>query len=99
MLSLLLNRKVKIKAVLPNDGARLGSETTLLYTDIIVELKDGTLCDVEIQRIGIAFPGARGACYSSDHLLRQYKRVRGGKGKHFTYRDIKKVYTIIFLSS
>lgn len=61
-----------------------------------MELKDGTLCDVEIQRIGIAFPGARGACYSSDHLLRQYKRVHGEKGKHFTYRDIKKVYTIIF---
>lgn len=96
LLSLLLRRKVRIKAVLPNDGARLGSETALLYTDIIVELEDGTLCDVEIQRIGFAFPGARGACYSSDHLLRQYKRIRGEKGKHFTYRDIKKVYTIVF---
>lgn len=97
LLSLLLNRKVKIKDVLPNDGIRLGAETALIYTDILVELEDGTLCNVEIQRIGIAFPGARAACYSSNHLMRQHKRLRKEKGKRFTYRDIKKVYTIVFI--
>ncbi len=95
-LSLILKRKVKIKAVLPNDGVRLGDESTLIYTDIVVELEDGTLCNVEIQKIGYAFPGARGACYSSDHLLRQYKKVRGERGRSFTYQDIRKVYTIVF---
>ena len=95
-LSLLLKQKVRIKSVLPNDGGRLGDESTLIYTDILVELADGTLCNVEIQKIGYAFPGARGACYSSDHLLRQYKKVRGERGGNFTYRDIKKVYTIVF---
>lgn len=96
ILSLLLNRKVRIEKVLPNDSVRLGGESSLLYTDIIVELEDGSLSDVEIQKIGYQFPGERSACYSSDHLLRQYKRVRGEKGKYFTYRDIKKVYTIVF---
>ena len=28
-------------------------------------------------------------------MLRQYKRVRGIKGKRFSYRDIKQVYTIV----
>ncbi len=96
LLSLLLHKKVTIKAVLPNDGARLGGESALIYTDIIVETEDGILCDVEIQKLGYAFPGQRSACYSADHLLRQYKRIRGQRGRRFTYRDIKKVYVIVF---
>lgn len=96
LLSLFLKKHVTVKAVLPNDGARLGAESALLYTDIIVELDDGSLCCVEMQKIGYAFPGERCACYSADHLLRQYKRVRGEKGQYFTYRDIKSVYTIVF---
>ena len=36
------------------------------------------------------------ACYSADMLLRQYKRIRDTKKKKFTYKDIGKVYTIIF---
>lgn len=46
--------------------------------------------------IGYMFPGERGACYSADLLLRQYKRLRGEKGKKFSYKDVKTVYTIIF---
>ena len=75
-LSELLQRKVTIKEVLPNDSTRLSDESSLLITDIIVELEDGTLANIEVQKIGYAFPGARCACYSSDMLLRQYKRVR-----------------------
>ena len=41
------------------------------------------------------FSGQRSACYSSDLLLRQYKRVRLELGKSFTYKEIKKVYTIV----
>lgn len=95
LLSLLLGRKVAVLQALPNDSVRLGAESSLLYTDIIVQLEDGSLCDVEVQKLGYAFPSQRCACYSADHLLRQYKRVRGEKGKHFNYRDIKQVYTIV----
>ena len=49
-----------------------------------------------MQKIGYAFPGQRSACYSADLLLRQYKRVKGEMGKKFSYKDIKKVYTIVF---
>lgn len=96
LLSLVLGREVKIEAVLPNDSVRLGAESSLLYTDIIVQQTDGSLSNVEIQKIGYAFPGERCACYSADHVLRQYKRVRGEQNKNFDYRKIKKVYTIVF---
>ena len=36
------------------------------------------------------------SCYSSDLVLRQYSRVKGEQGRNFTYKDLKKVYTIIF---
>ncbi len=75
---------------------RIAAETSLLILDIVVQLEDGSIANVEVQRIGYAFPGSRCACYSADLLLRQYKRVRGEKGKNFSYRDIKKVYTIVF---
>ncbi|MRM88218.1 hypothetical protein EAI28_07570 [Faecalicatena contorta] len=96
LLSILLEQRVHIKQILPNDSVRLADEGTLLITDIVVELEDGSLANVEIQKIGYAFPGQRGACYSSDLLLRQYKRVKSRKKKKFTYQDMKTVYTIVF---
>lgn len=95
LLSLILKKKVKIIMVLPNDSTRIAEESSLLIMDIVVELDDGSIANVEVQKLGYAFPGARCACYSSDLLLRQYKRVKGEKKKHFSYKDIKKVYTIV----
>lgn len=86
---------MRIVDVLPNDGTRLADESTLLITDMVVQLEDGSIANLEIQKIGYYFPGERSACYSADLLLRQYKRVRGIKGKRFSYRDIKQVYTIV----
>lgn len=96
LLSLLLNQEVKILKVLPNDTTRIADENSLLIMDIVVQLENGIIANVECQRIGYAFPGQRAACYSADLLLRQYKRVRSERGKAFSYKDIKKVYSIIF---
>ncbi|MDO4333283.1 MAG: PD-(D/E)XK nuclease family transposase [Eubacteriales bacterium] len=90
-----LKKKVKILRILPNDSTRIADETSLLITDIVVELEDGSLANVEIQKIGYAFPGPRCACYGADMLLRQYKRVRGEKGTSFSYHDIRNVYLIV----
>lgn len=95
LLTLLLGQRVRIVDVLPNDGTRLADESTLLITDMVVQLEDGSIANLEIQKIGYYFPGERSACYSADLLLRQYKRTRGIKGKRFSYRDIKQVYTIV----
>ena len=94
-LSLVLGQTVKILMVLPNDSTRIAEEHSLVITDIVIELEDHSIANVEVQKLGYMFPGQRCACYSSDLLLRQYKRVRGEKGKAFSYKDIKKVYTVI----
>ena len=76
LLSLLIGQQVHIKEVLPNDGTRISDESTLVIMDMVVELEDGSIVNLEVQKIGYKFPGARSACYSADLLLRQYKKVR-----------------------
>lgn len=95
LLALLLRREVHILYALPNDSTRIADEHTLLITDIVVELDDGSIANIEIQKIGYKFPGERCACYSADMLLRQYKRVRDSRRQNFSYEDIKSVYTIV----
>lgn len=94
-LSLLLGQKVKIESVLPNDSSRIADESSLLIMDILVRLEDGSLCNIEVQKIGYRFPGERSACYSADLLLRQYKRIRGNDKHKNAYKDMKNVYTIV----
>ena len=99
LLTTILKQVVKIIQVLPNDTTRLADETSLLITDIIVELADHSIANVEIQKIGYLFPGQRSACYSADLLLRQYKRLRDENKKKFTYKQVRNVYTIIFFET
>mgnify|MGYP000034302655 CR=1 FL=1 len=91
----MIGQQVHIKEVLPNDGTRISDESTLVIMDMVVELEDGSVVNLEVQKIGYKFPGARSACYSADLLLRQYKKVRSKKGKKFNYTDVKDVYTIV----
>ncbi|MCI8796714.1 MAG: hypothetical protein HFG89_07650 [Dorea sp.] len=96
LISLLLGKKVRLLKVLPNDNTRIADETSLLIMDFLVELTDGSIANVEIQKVGYAFPGQRSACYSADLLLRQYRRVRNQMTKEtFSYREISNVYTIV----
>ncbi len=96
LLSLLLGEQVTVRRVLLNEGSRILEEGTLLIMDVVVELEDGSIANVEIQKIAYLFPGERAACYSSDLVMRQYSKVRTEKGKKFSYKDLKKVYTIVF---
>ncbi len=98
-LSLLLDCSVKILEVLPTDSTRLGEESSLLIMDIVVQLSGGAIVNLEVQKVGYKFPGERSACYSSDLLLRQYKRAKSRKNKRFSYKDIKDVYTIVLFES
>lgn len=104
LLSLLLEQKVKILEILPMEGTRLADEYSILIMDMVVELEDGSIVNLEIQKNGYMFPGERSACYSADLLLRQYRRVRKknqkeGKAKKSCYRDIKDVYTIVLFET
>lgn len=99
LLSELIGRKVTVKCQLPNDNSRLGDEMSLVITDIVVELEDGTIANVEVQKLGYKFTGERASCYSADLLLRQYKRARDTFRKDFTYKNISPVYTIVLLEN
>lgn len=100
LLSQLLKKRVHILQVLPPDNSRLADESSLVIMDIVVQLDDGSIVDVEIQKIGYLFPGQRSACYSSDLLLRQYKAAREHKlTKRFSYKNLHTVYTIVFFES
>ncbi len=83
------------------DSTRLGDETSLVTMDIVAELETGELINIEIQKIGYDFPGQRSSCYSSDLLLRQYKRVRDSTPENvkFNYNNIKSVYVIVFFET
>lgn len=96
-LSELLKIPVKVKRALPMEGGQIIAEGAWLIMDIVVELEDGSLANVEIQKVPYLFCGERGACYSSDLLLRQYNRVKKAKDKKFSYHDLKPVYTIVLL--
>ena len=97
-LSDVLGQKVKVIKVLPNDSVRITLENSLLITDVVVELEDGRILNLEMQKLGYKFPGERAACYIADLLLRQYKRVRGLK-KEADYRDVKPVYLIVIFEN
>ena len=93
-ISCILKQTVHIKAVLPTEDILMDGETSMVM-DIIVELDNRSLVLVEIQKVPYYFPAERASCYSADLLLRQYSRIKGEKGKRFSYRDLNKVYTII----
>ena len=102
LLSVILSQKVTVKHQLANDNNRLGDEASLVITDIVVELEDGTIANIEVQKIGYKFAGERASCYMADLLMRQYKRIKTkckDSGKKFNYKDVPPVYTIIFMES
>ncbi len=98
-LSAILNQKVIIKSILPHEGSKLSAIGSLVIMDIVVELEDATIIDIEMQKIGYAFPGERSDCYIADFIMRQYNRVKSEKGKAFHFRDMRPVYLIILMES
>lgn len=95
-----IKKKVRILEIVPNESNRLTQDGSLLVMDIVVRTEVGEVVNVEIQRVGYLFPGARCACYSSDLVMRQYAKVRDEKRKareRFSYQDIKTVYTIVLI--
>ena len=60
LLSLLLDRQVRILKVLPLEGIRLAGAHSLVIMDIVVELEGGSQANVEVQKLGYRFPGQTG---------------------------------------
>ncbi len=94
LLSSMLEVEVRVKKILPIEECMLDGGV-LLIMDILVELEDGALANVEVQKVPYLFAGERISCYSADLVLRQYSRVKGDRGGQFKYGDLKKVYTLV----
>lgn len=92
LLSAILGESVVVEQILPSENTAI-SVDSLLIMDIVVRLRDGSLANVEIQKIPYMFTAERISCYSSDLLMREYSRLK--KDKNFKYPDMKKVYTIV----
>ena len=56
LLSLILNEEVEVVQVIPNESSRITEAGSLLITDILVKLNSGAYANVEIQKVGYAFP-------------------------------------------
>ena len=99
LLSAILKQPVRVRKVLSRESQRISEESSLIIMDILVELANRSLVNVEMQRIGYAFPSERCFCYGADLLLSQYDTVREEQGKKFSYRDIRPVYVIVLMES
>ena len=97
LISALLGEPVMIREFLPPEGSLLVDKGSFVIMDIIAELSDGSLVDVEMQKLGYRFPVQRSACYVSDMIMRQYNRVKNERKNVFDYRDIKDVYLFIIM--
>ncbi len=96
-LSEVLGQKVKIEEVLAREGNKLAEEGTLVVMDIIVRLSDGSIVDVEMQKIGYLFTGERSSCYLSDMVMRQYNRIKATEQRRFQFNQMKPVYLVVLL--
>lgn len=94
LLSSLIGEEVRIRKIFPLEDNYIEGGR-MMVMDILVEMEDGSIANVEVQKIPYLFPGERISCYSSDIILRQYSKLRGEKGKDFKYKDLKKVYTVV----
>ena len=95
-LTAILGEPIQIKQILPREGSQLADTSSFIIADIIVSTRDGSIMNVEIQKIGYNFPGERASCYTADMIMRQYNYLKS-RNQNFTYRDMKPVYLIVFM--
>jgi hypothetical protein len=84
LISSIIGIKVRVVRILPVEDVLLKGDS-LLIMDILVELEDGSLANVEVQKIPYKFPAERVSCYSADLVLRQYNRVKSGVDRNIDF--------------
>ena len=111
LVSCLLGQKVTVLEVFPNEDSQfLG---VMIIMDMVVMMSDGSIANIEIQKISYDFPAERISCYSADLVLRQYKMITGNSEMRNTgnlldtingsskpsYKDMRPVHTIILFEN
>lgn len=97
LISSLLEKEIHIEHVLPNEGIRMNEKASFVIMDVICRDVEGSIINVEMQKVGYNFPGERAACYNADMIMREYNHLHGELGDKFSYRNMKPVYLIILM--
>jgi hypothetical protein len=95
LLGAILGQKVKILSTMSNEGSPISDRGSIVIMDVVVRLADGTIINLEIQKISYRFPAKRLDCYCSDLIMREYSRLREKEGKKFSYTHMPHVYSIV----
>lgn len=96
-ISAILGIPIKSLREITREGTQLVDKGSLVIMDIVLETMDGSIIDVEMQKIGYLFPGERSDCYMADSIMRQYNRIKDELGAAFTYDQMKPSYLIIIM--
>jgi len=111
LVSCLLGQKVTVLEVFPNEDSQfLG---VMIIMDMVVMMSDGSIANIEIQKISYDFQAERISCYSADLVLRQYKMITGNReiggagslrssmngSSKPSYKDMRPVTIILFENS
>ena len=96
-LSELLGDRVHIERILPREGLPMADETGIIIMDILLQLSNGSRANVEMQKLGLYFPGERGSRYAADAIMRQYSELKNKLKDKFSYKEMKPFYLIILM--
>lgn len=84
LVSSIIGQEVTIIDILPSESSSF--EDSFIIMDMIVRLSDGSIANIEVQKIASLFPGERLSCYSADAIMRQYHRLSSST-KTASYND------------
>ena len=73
LVSSIIGQEVTVIDILPSESSSF--EDSFIIMDMIVCLSDGSVANIEVQKIASLFPGERLSCYSADAIMRQYHRL------------------------
>ena len=96
-LTAIMGEEVKIKDTIEREGHSFTEDSSLVIMDLLVEIGGKRIVNIEMQKVGLYFPGERSEVYASDLIMRQYTRIKNEKGKKFKYSDMPQVYVIILM--
>lgn len=96
-LSALMGDPVHIEKVLPREGLPMADETGIIIMDILLQLSDGSRVNVEMQKLGLYFPGERSSCYVADAIMRQYSELKSKLKNAFSYNAMKPFFLIVLM--
>ena len=75
LVSCILGQHVTVIEVFPDTSYAFVNSFVIM--DMVVRLDDGSITNIEIQKVPYDFPAARISCYSADLVLRQFRMLQG----------------------